>query len=418
MLNDFPTPTAEYYPRWLADELRLAARDHRVLVLTGARQTGKSTLLLNEPPFNGWRFITLDDLDALALAKEDPHALWAGEAHVILDEVQRAPELLLAVKRAVDEGSGPRTFVLSGSANLLLMRQVSETLAGRAVYFVLGPMTLGELRRAPPPTSLRALLAGIPPEVSAPPPSRESLLETLQHGLLPAVLKLDDPRSWVRWWTGYVSTYLERDLRQVSQIDSLVDFRRVLELLAYRSGQLLNQSELARDARLSQPTVHRYLNLMETTHLFSRLPAWTQSGAARVLKAPKVMWSDPGLAVFLAGYYSAQALASARELGGFFEGLVHHHLQVLASLMAPPARLHFWRTQRGAEVDFVLQHGREILGIEVKLRDTVRLQDAAGLRQLQASHGEPMTGIVLYTGAQVQPLGERLFAVPLSVITG
>ena len=294
-------PPSNYLPRWITPSLEKSLADAPVLVLTGARQVGKSTLLLNEELFHDYRYLSMDDFDVLRQAVEQPEVLWAGTERVILDEVQKAPGLLPAVKQAADRAGGKLKFVLSGSANLLLMKQVSESLAGRAMYHVLDPLALGEIHRVPPPDLIERVLAGDWPEGGTLPEPPPDVLPVLQRGLMPALLRLDDQASWVRWWDAYVTTYLERDLRQLAQVDALVDFRRLMELLALRTGGLLNQSDLGRDAGLSQPTIHRYLNLLETTHLFERLPPYTASRTARLLKSPKAFWNDTGLAVFLAG---------------------------------------------------------------------------------------------------------------------
>ncbi len=262
-MNNFYSPPKEYLFRWITPSLQDASRDHAIIVLTGARQVGKSTLLLNAEPFRNWRYHSLDEFDVLAQARRDPEALWAGTDRVILDEVQRAPELLVSVKRAVDRNPGKSHFMLSGSANLLLMKQVSESLAGRAVYFILDPMALGEIHQAPPPELLNRLLAGDFPEDDILQQAPSDPTEILMRGLMPSLLSLDYPQAWTRWWDGYVATYLERDLRQVAQIDALLDFRKMMEMVALRSGQLLNQSGVARDAQLSQPTAHRYLNFLK-----------------------------------------------------------------------------------------------------------------------------------------------------------
>ena len=407
-----------YYERWLTPALQQAAQLYPVVVLTGARQVGKSTLLRYADPFRSWRYHSLDDFDVLAQAQRDPAELWAGVDQVILDEVQRAPQLLLAVKQAVDQDPARRRFVLSGSANLLLMQHVGESLAGRAVYLVLAPMTLGEIHRTPPPALLGQALAGVWPAESmlaADPPEPAPILA---RGLLPALLRFPDPATWPRWWDGYVATYLERDLRQVSQIDNLVDFRRAMELLALRTGQVLNQSDVARDAQLAQPTLHRYLNLLETTYLFERLPAYTASRSTRLVKAPKVFWGDPGLAVFLSGYFEIVAIQRARECGAFFECLIYHHLRVLAGLLTPPAHLYYWRTRAGAEVDFVVEHGRRLLAIEVKQTTRPGYEDGAGLRRFLDEYPEATGGLLLHGGRAIRRLGERIVALPWTALTG
>jgi uncharacterized protein len=418
-MNSFYSPPEIYYSRWITPLLQQTIQEASVLVLTGARQVGKSTLLLNEEPFRDWRFLSLDDFDVLRQANQDPQALWAGTDRVILDEVQKAPEILAAIKLIVDRAPGKMKFVLSGSANLLLMRQVSESLAGRAAYYVLDPLAVGEIKHAPPPQLIQKVLAGDwPAEGNAVTDLPPDPVPTMQRGLMPALLTLESEPAWVRWWDGYVTTYLERDLRQISQIDALIDFRRMMELLALRSGQLLNQSELARDAALTQPTVHRYLNLLETTHLFERVPAYASNRTTRILKSPKVFWNDPGLAVFLSGFFQEEDLRKSRELGCFFETFIYHHIHVLAQHLNPPARIYTWRTVQGQEVDFILEYGRKVIAIEVKLSRSPKFSDANGIRAFLADRPDAVGGLVLHSGDHIRWLGERILAVPWTMITG
>jgi predicted AAA+ superfamily ATPase len=415
-MNNYAIPM--YRERWLTPLLQTAVHDHPIIVLTGARQVGKSTLLMNAEPFKEWRFHTLDDFNILEQAHSNPESLWAGTRQVVLDEVQKAPELLTAVKKTVDQHPGKYHFVLSGSANLLLMKQVRESLAGRAIYFVLDPMSVGEMQNRPYPDLLMQVLNGEFPEETSLPAALPNPAEWILRGFMPPLLTLDSSQAWTRWWDGYVATYLERDLRQVAQIDALLDFRRVMELAALRSAQLINQSELSRDARLSQPTTHRYLNLLETTHLFNRLPAYTASRTTRLLKSPKAFFNDPALAVFLSGYYELDDLLKAREYGAYFETFIYHHLRVLARLMTPAGRLHFWRTIEGNEVDFVLEHGRRLLAIEVKLTDNLGYRDTAGLRLFFEDNPNASAGLILYSGARIKRLDEKIVAVPWSFVTG
>jgi len=418
-MNNIYSPPEIYYSRWITPLLQQAVQESSVLVLTGARQVGKSTLLLNEPPFRDWRFLSMDDFDVLRQAKQRPEELWSGTDRVILDEVQKAPELMSAIKQVVDRAPGRMKFVLSGSANLLLMRQVSESLAGRAVYYVLDPLTAGEINRTPPPQLIQNVLSGNwPAEEKSSAVLPDDPIRMMQRGLMPALLQLSSEPAWVRWWDGYVTTYLERDLRQVAQIDALIDFRRMMELLALRSGQLLNQSELARDAALTQPTIHRYLNILETTHLFERVPAFASNRTIRILKSPKAFWNDPGLAVFLSGYFQEEDLRKSRELGSFFETFIYHHIHVLAQLMNPPARIFTWRTVRGQEVDFILEYGRKVLAIEVKHSSHPNYSDANGIRAFLADHPDAVGGLILHSGGEVRWLGERIMAVPWTMITG
>jgi predicted AAA+ superfamily ATPase len=417
-VNNNYSKTSNYIHRWITPQLQMALQDTSILVLTGARQVGKSTLLLNEAPFRDFRYLSMDDFGVLQQANDRPEELWAGTDRIILDEVQKSPQLLVAVKRSVDRSAGQMKFVLSGSANLLLMRQVGESLAGRAYYHILNPLTLGEINRITPPDIINKILHGEWPAEGALQTQPPDPLPILQRGMMPGILRLNSSQSWVRWWDGYVATYLERDLRLIAQIDALVDFRRLMELLALRSGQMLNQSELARDASLSQPTTHRYLNILETTHLFERLPAYAKNRTMRILKAPKVFWNDTGLAVFLARYYQQDELRSARELGHFFEMFVYHHLHVLAQLMTPPARLFTWRTQAAQEVDFVLEYGRKVLAIEVKQTTRPGYGDIDGLKAFLTAHTDAVGGLLLHGGKDIRRLGEKIIAAPWTMITG
>ena len=197
-MNNYYSPPEIYYSRWLTPLLQQAIEESDVLVLTGARQVGKSTLLRNETPFRDWRFLSMDDFDVLRQANQQPEALWAGTDRIILDEVQKAPDLLAAVKQVVDRAPGKIKFVFSGSANLLLMRQVSESLAGRAIYFVLDPLTVGEINQTAPPQLVKNVLAGDWPvegEIVERPPDPTQLM---QRGLMPALLKLNSAPTWVR----------------------------------------------------------------------------------------------------------------------------------------------------------------------------------------------------------------------------
>lgn len=276
-------------------------------------------------------------------------------------------------------------------------------------------MTLGEQEGGGVPDLLPALLKGkLPPEGdrgATPDP-----LPLILRGFMPALLTLPSPEATLAWWQGYVATYLERDLRALSQVSSLTDYRRVMELAALRTGQLANQSEISRDAAVSQPTVHRYLNLLEASYLLLRLPAFSGGRTTRLVKSPKAYWADPALAAHLMGHYNLESLRGSREEGFLFENLVLLHLQVLADLLTPPARLFHWRTAAGAEVDFVLEWGRTLLAFEVKLTETPRYSDAKELERFLAAYPHCRAGVLLHRGSQVPPLGERVVALSWSLL--
>ena len=379
------------------------------VVVTGARQTGKSTLA--EHLVAGRRqYRTLDDLDALDLARRDPAALVDVPGPLTLDEVQRAPALLQAVKRAVDRRRVAGRFLLTGSANLLLMRQVSESLAGRASYLTLWPMTRGEQRGlgragaweellATPDEQWLDLLAARKEE----PDDWRAL--ALRGGFPTPALALPKSSERAVWFDGYVRTYLERDLQDIASISALPDFRRLMRAACLRLGQLVNQTELARDCGLPQPTVHRWLNLLETSYLALRLPAYAVNRTKRLIKSPKLYWGDTGLALHLAG--------ADEPSGPHLENLVLQDLVAWRDARLERAEIGYWRTAIGEEVDFVVEAGRQLLPIEVKASARPRLADAAHLRTFRAEYGKrSRAGLLLHTGSALEWLAPDVLAAP------
>ena len=394
-----------YHPRELARLLRQALSFSPVVVLTGPRQVGKSTLLREESPFRAWPYFSLDDPEILVLLRRRAREILFEEKQLILDEVQRAPELLLYVKQAVDRDRS-RRIVLSGSANLLLMKGVAESLAGRAVYLELGPFSLSEFLRRP--SGLLSLLEkGLLPEAEKHPFSLE---EILFKGLTPPVAFISSPEEARLWWRGYVATYLERDLRDLSQVADLADFHRFLETLATRIAAPLNISEAARDAGLSQPTASRYLNLLETSGLVSRLRPYYTSLTKRLTKRPKLYFFDSGLACNLAGYLHPREIPE-NFLGRLFENFVFQHLHAASVLLS--GELYFFRKRGGREkeVDFLLRRGKRFYAFEVKLTSHPGLREAEGLLSLKEELPSSPKLYLIHAGEEsgVLPGGIRLF---------
>ena len=379
------------------------------VVVTGARQTGKSTLVELLVPGKR-RYATLDDLDALDAARRDPEVLIGGPDPVTLDEVQREPELLSAVKLAIDRDRRPGRFLITGSANLLLMQQVSESLAGRASYLTLWPMTrreqlgLGRCGRwdellDTSDTAWRELLVGKKD-------SAEDWRALARRGGFPTpALELTTAAARRIWFDGYVRTYLERDLQDLAAISALPDFRRLMRAACLRMGQLVNQTELGRDVALPQPTVHRWLNLLETSYLLVRLPAYAVNRTKRLIKAPKIYWGDTGVALHL---------AEVEEPGGaHLENLVLNDLLAWRDARIERAELGYWRTTIGEEVDFVIEAGGKLLPIEVKATARPRLADAAHLRTFRAEYGKKArAGLLLHAGSTLEWLAPDVLAAP------
>lgn len=379
------------------------------VVLTGARQTGKSTLARELVPGER-RYHSLDDLDVLDAARRDPEALVGGTRPVTLDEVQREPDLLRAVKRAIDEHRRPGQFLLTGSANLLVMRRVSESLAGRASYLTLWPMTrreqlgLGrcgmwdELLEARDEDWLDVLSTqAVEPE--------DWRALALRGGFPTPAVHMRTAQERRIWFDGYVRTYLERDLQDLSSIAALPDFRRLMRAACLRLGQLVNQTELGRDVALPQPTVHRYLNLLETSYLLVRVPAYAANRTKRLIKSPKLYWGDTGLALHLAEV--------AEPGGAHLENLVLHDLLAWRDARLDRAEVFYWRTATGEEVDFVVEAGGRLLPIEVKTTTRPRLRDAAHLRSFRSEYGDDArAGLLLHAGSALEWLAPDVLAAP------
>ena len=396
-------------PRLVAGSLHERLRVMPAVVVTGARQTGKSTLVQELVP-GGRRFLSLDDLDVVDAARRDPETLVGGTQPVTLDEVQREPDLLSAVKQAIDRRRQPGQFLLTGSANLLLMRQVSESLAGRASYLTLWPMTRREQRGLGRCGFWEELLGARDGDwldlVAAQPDEPEDWRALAHRGGFPTpAVHLEMAEERAIWFDGYVRTYLERDLQELSAIAALPDFRRLMRAACLRLGQLVNQTELGRDVALPQPTVHRYLNLLETSYLLVRLPAYAVNRTKRLIKSPKLYWGDTGVGLHLA--------PGAEPDGAHLENLVLHDLLAWRDARLDRAEVFYWRTAIGEEVDFVIEAGGRLLPIEVKATGRPRLGDAMHLRTFHAEYGEQAhAGLLLHTGSTLEWLAPNVLAVP------
>ncbi len=389
----------------LAEQLRVMP----VVVVTGARQTGKSTLVA-ERVSGVRRYATLDDLDVLDAARRDPEALVGGRNAVTLDEVQREPGFLTAVKRAVDRDRTPGRFLLTGSSNLLLMRRVSESLAGRASYLTLWPMTRREQKGEGRAGRWEELLAAEDKDwlglFNSDRSEPEDWRELARRGGFPTpALQLRTEKDRAIWFDGYVRTYLERDLQDLAAISALPDFRRLMHAACLRIGQLVNQTELGRDVSLSQATVHRWLNLLETSYMLVRLPAYSVNRTKRLIKSPKIYWGDTGVAVHL---------AKSAELGGaLLENLVLHDLLAWRDSRIERAEISYWRTASGEEVDLVVETGEKLIPIEVKASARPRLSDTSSLRSFRAEYGKKArSGLLVHSGASVEWLAPDVLAVP------
>lgn len=393
-----------------------ALTDTPVVLLNGARQTGKSTLVQALAAREGRRYLTLDDRVVLAAARADPTGFVAGlTGPVVMDEVQRAPDLFLDIKAAVDRDRTPGRFLLTGSANVLLLPSLADSLAGRMETLALWPLSSAELAQDAAFNRADALFDG---DLAAGPGlavDRQQLVARLLQGGFPEAVARTSTRGRARWFENYIDTILQRDVRDLARLEQLTELPNLLQMLATRSGTLLNFAELSRASGLTQTTLKRYFSLLETLFLVVRIPAWARNPGKRLVKAPKVFLPDSGMLAWL-GDVTPEKLSTQPGLpGALVETFVAAELLKHLAFSHRGLSLWHYRTQTDIEVDFVLEdrQGR-LTGVEVKAAASVDGSSFRGLRHLQDTEGERFQrGIVLYGGSEIVAFSERLLAVPL-----
>ncbi len=399
-----------YFKRDIAGSVLAALEDMPVVAVTGMRQTGKSTFLRNETGLRKRRYVTFDDLAQVAAAKEAPDRFVEGDDPFTIDEVQKCPEVLTAIKKRVDRHRKPGQYLLSGSANFAMLKGITESLAGRAIYFTMHPFTrrerLGAVHDRP---FVEKLL-----ETGKPYPGGEHFPvkdgEILSGGM-PSVC-LGEVKDRNIWFKGYEQTYLERDIRQFSRLDNIVLFKNLMELAALRTSGLLSPSELGRDAKLNAVTTSRYLALLETSFIVWRLTPFLKNRASRIIKSPKLYLSDSGLACYLSGVH---AFKTDPSRGAMFETYVAQNLAGIIAARMPGASLHYWNVQGRYEVDFIIEAGRQCIALEVKMASWWEERDLTGLKAFLAATPGCVAAVLAYNGTEAVPLGERLWAVPLGM---
>ena len=408
------------HPRHIAPLLTDALADTPVVLINGARQSGKSTLVQAQSTATGTprQYLTLDDAVVLNAAKSDPAGFINGlQGAVTLDEVQRAPEVFLAIKAAVDRQRQPGRFLLTGSADVLLLPGIADSLAGRMEVLSLWPLSSAEMANSAGLNRADAFFQGDWSGLMVPPCERAVLVERLLAGGFPEAVTRTSARRRDAWFDSYVQAVLQRDVRELANIEQLTEIPNLLALLATRSGTLLNFAELSRTAGIAQSTLKRYFALLEMLFLVVRVPSWERNAGKRLVKAPKVFLPDSGLLSYLTGSTAESLSAKPGLAGGLVETFVLTEL--LKHLAFSGNRLSLWhyRTQTNIEVDFILENRLgQITGIEVKASATVDAKDFKGLRHLQETEAAIFQrGVVLYGGREVVPFGNNLWAVPLSI---
>jgi hypothetical protein len=404
-----------FVPRLLAPTVERALGYQPVVAVVGARQSGKTTLV--QRLGSDRAYLSFDDEANERAASADPVGFVAGlPPRITLDEIQRAPRLLSAIKRAVDRDRTPGRFLLTGSANLLLLPRVTESLAGRMAVCDLQPLTEAEKERRPGRFLSLLLREEIKPRIAAeaaePAPTLE---ERLVAGGYPAVLPFP-PATARDWHRQYLRTVMERDVRDVARIRDANELVRLLALLANRAGRLFRATNLARDLGLHRTTVEHYVSVLERLFLVRRLPAWRRSPARRLIRSPKVHLVDSGVAATLAALTAPDMAGNRAVLGHLLESFVVQQLTAQAAWNDPDLRLWHYRDKDQVEVDVVVTRGARTWGFEVKAAASASPADGRGLARLAERCGKDFAGgVVFYTGRDVLPLPDpRMVAAPVS----
>lgn len=401
--------------RMMEERLREALTDTRVVLVNGPRRAGKTTLARHVAG-SSHQYVTLDDDTARNFALSDPHGFLNGFERVLIDEVQRAPNLLLAIKKSVDDDPRPGRFLLTGSANVMSLPKVADSLAGRIEVLTLLPLSQAEMRDGDG-TFITSLFSGRPD------PARDLLMGT---GLIDAVVGGGFPEALARkagrrrttWLRSYVESVLSRDLMEIAEIRLSGKVRRFVDMLAVSSGQLMNSSSLGRDVAISHPTAKAYIDLIEKVFLVKTLDPWFVNELQRLIKTPKIHMVDTGVLCHLRGISRKAFEADRSKFGAVLETFVFSEIQKIASAQEEHIRLYHFRTQQGDEVDLVLERddGR-LCAVEVKAAASVSGKDFRGMAKLKDTCGARfICGVVLYDGDAVIPFGDGLFAAPLSCL--
>ena len=405
------------YHRLLQDRLAEALADTPVVLIAGPRQAGKTTLARHMAR-EGMRYITLDDELSLLAAREDPVGLVRGVDRAVIDEIQRAPQLLLSIKKSVDEDRRPGRFLLTGSANLMALPAVADSLAGRMETLTLLPLSQSELHGSTT-NWIDAAFAGHIPGVAVPTQGPD-LMELVLRGGYPEAVARTTARWRSAWAKQYLDALLQRDVRDVAEIDKLDQLPRFMRALAQTAGQMCNYSQLGGQLGLDSKTAARYAGVFEHMYLLQRVDVWSKNRLARVMKTPKLQFLDSGLLSHLVGATPALLQHDRSRYGPLLETFVYSELRKHASTAEADCQLLYYRDHDQYEVDVVIENAEgALVGVEVKASATVTERDLRGLKRLAKLAGPHFQmGVILYDGEQTVPLGDRLWAAPVASLWG
>jgi hypothetical protein len=403
--------------RFSLDRLSTALRDTPVVMVVGPRQCGKTTLvrtLMSDER----AYVTLDDDTVLQGALADPTAFVRNVDRITIDEVQRAPDLLRAIKRSVDQDRRPGRFLLTGSADVLTLPAVSESLAGRLETITLLPVSHAETRDRRP-EFLRAAFTGLPVK----PPERvidQQLVQIVLTGGYPEMLRRTTPGRRHAWGRDYLRAIVQRDVREIADVEKVDQMSRLLRVLAHHSGQLTNFTQIGGQNNLDDKTTKKYVAILEQLFLVRRLEPWFRNRLKRLVKTPRLHFLDSGLLAAILGLTAERIARDRTLLGPVLETFVFSEILKQTTWLEEDYSLWHYRDKDQDEVDIVVENeSGALVGLEVKAAATVRPSDFKGLRKLAGATGDALLlGLVLYDGDTTIPFGDRLFAAPVSCLWG
>ena len=405
------------YPRWIGSRIAEAMQDTPVVLLAGPRQAGKTTLV-RQISGNGARYLTLDDELTLMSAREDPVGMIRSLDRAVIDEIQRAPSLLLAIKKSVDEDRRPGRFLLTGSANLMALPTVADSLAGRLETLLLLPLSQSEIE-GQSVNWLDSVFAGQIPQQGTQALGGD-LIDRVLSGGYPEAISRSTERRRIAWARQYIDALIQRDVRDVSGIEKLDQLPRFLRALAQTAGQMCNYSQLGGQVGMDSKTAAKYVGVFEQMYLLRRVDVWARNRLSRVVKTAKLQFIDSGLLATQLELTAEEVPQNRARFGHVLESFVYGELLKATTTAEGDYSLMYYRDADKVEVDVVIENAAgHLVGVVVKASATVKETDLRGLRKLASLAGNQFKmGILLYDGDETLPLGDNIWAAPLATLWG